>query len=434
MDLSKLSDEQLEVYRDLLAAKQQPGPGPAKPPLPEGLKPESEQKNSFWSSPHGLIRTGLRNMGEGVEALASGDKARGLSNLIEGAGTALAPAALPFALSNPASTALAAGLGLGAGRGTQALAEKAGASPDTARLAGDIGGLVAGPVTAKGLSMAARAAAEPLAESALGIRGAARAYGSTPGKAILEDTRGIRPATVAKSAQQTINRVTPQMESHVSAATRPVSLTPARDLVTTGWMRAAGEGNLPLSSQIEEMGTALSKNRVTGQPYGPTISPSEALDLKRGFGDEFANYNPNIHERANALAKDVRGNLNQQIHTAAPGAAELDQRIQSLIPVTRRGRMTSLNSGVGTRMLERAGRPTGGLFPLLFGYHEGGIPGALAAIGGTEGISSPEVKMFGARGLFSGSRGLVSPGAAAGSTLVPLIRKPDGSFGLSDGQ
>lgn len=81
-----------------------------------------------------------------------------------------------------------------------------------------------GAVTAgagEGLALGLNKAAPSIAESALGIRRAERAYGKTPGAALLQDTKGIRPATVARSAQGKIGALTSDIEDMAKEASVP---------------------------------------------------------------------------------------------------------------------------------------------------------------------------------------------------------------------
>jgi hypothetical protein len=172
------------------------------------------------------------------------------------------------------------------------------------------------------------------------------------------------------------------------------------------------------------MGEALAGNRVTSTPYPDLLSPRDALDLKRGFGDEFATYNPEIHTKVNALAKDVYGKLARGIHEAAPGSQELDQRIQSLIPVVRRAETVSRNAGLGQRVLNRVSRPTGGLLPALLGYHEGGLPGAMLGLTGSEAAASPVPLMIGARRAYGAGRAVASPFSQRAAQVAPLLKRP----------
>lgn len=63
-----------------------------------------------------------------------------------------------------------------------------------------------------------RAVAPYAAETAMRIPTIARAFGKTPGKAILEETSGILPSTVGKSAQEATNRMTGEVEQAADAA------------------------------------------------------------------------------------------------------------------------------------------------------------------------------------------------------------------------
>jgi hypothetical protein len=183
-DLSSLSDEQLEVYKDLLTKKQATSspPGVDKPNLPEGLKVDTptgsepfqnapEQPYSFrefMTSPHGLIRSGLGQMGEGAAALTDKRYAPGIADMIEGFGKASLPAAAPLAVFNPGAATMLAGFG-GVGdllaRGGADLLD---ANEEQQRAAGDVGSML--PLALGGFPKA-RAGMEGVVGG--GIRGAA---------------------------------------------------------------------------------------------------------------------------------------------------------------------------------------------------------------------------------------------------------------------
>jgi hypothetical protein len=140
-------------------------------PVPEELKPEEQQANSFWTSPHGLIRSGLRQAGHGVEAAAQpgwNAKMGGASEMIRGLGKAAIPAAIPLAIANPVGAASAIGAGTVAGYGTEQLAPLIGASPEGATLAGDVAGLTAGATAGRAVPAIARFARDlpPIPEGA----------------------------------------------------------------------------------------------------------------------------------------------------------------------------------------------------------------------------------------------------------------------------
>jgi hypothetical protein len=102
---------------------------------------------------HGLADYDKASGGEiggGVEDIYHGDVAKGLHRVLSGfmAGTAPATALVgpSIAAAAPVSTALAAGGGIIGQKGATSTAEALGASPDQAKLAGDVGGIAGGIV------------------------------------------------------------------------------------------------------------------------------------------------------------------------------------------------------------------------------------------------------------------------------------------------
>ena len=91
-------------------------------------------------------------------------------------------------------------------------------------------GAVAGGV-GSGIAEGGKAVAPALAEGAMGIRKLDRAYGRRPGLAILDETRGFRPETVAASADERLGELTPQLESMVDAASTRPRQTPIKGLL-----------------------------------------------------------------------------------------------------------------------------------------------------------------------------------------------------------
>jgi hypothetical protein len=81
----------------------------------------------------------------------------------------------------------------------------------------------------EGIAQGLKAVAPAWAESALNIRKTDRAYkpAGAIGKTILNDTRGVRPGTVAESAQGSLNQLNPQLDAAARAAdvrpTPPIS-------------------------------------------------------------------------------------------------------------------------------------------------------------------------------------------------------------------
>src|SRR6185437_16144860 len=103
--------------------------------------------------------------------------------------------------------------------GSGAINKLQGGSFGTGALAGGIGG---------GIGEGVRSIAPRVAESALNIRKLDRAYGKgggSIGRAVLDETTGLSPGSVAESAQGRLNELNPQLESLANAASvRPSNL------------------------------------------------------------------------------------------------------------------------------------------------------------------------------------------------------------------
>jgi hypothetical protein len=107
-------------------------------PMPDALKTDDEAGNPFWTSPRGLIRSGLRQAASAIPSLAAGHKAEAVSNAVEGAGEAMAPAAIGATVINPVAALGAAAGGTGASLLGRSIANHFKASPETQRAVGDV--------------------------------------------------------------------------------------------------------------------------------------------------------------------------------------------------------------------------------------------------------------------------------------------------------
>ena len=130
---------------------------------------------------------------------------------------------------------------------------------------GGFGTGAAAGVAGAGIGAGLNAAAPKLAEAALGIPKAARAFGRTPGKAIIEETQGIRPETVARTAQESLGRLNPELESKYAASPNTMSLLPARQHIANQMMKAEGENAEGLHGQLNRMGNTLAERFGTKQ-------------------------------------------------------------------------------------------------------------------------------------------------------------------------
>lgn len=117
------------------------------PPKPDELKPDDQQEQNFFTSPHGLIRTGLREAMHGVEQAAQPGwdaKAGGASKVLRGIGKAAIPAAIPLVAANPVTAIAGTAGGSLAGMAGKAMASKLGASQNVQDLTQDVTGLAGG--------------------------------------------------------------------------------------------------------------------------------------------------------------------------------------------------------------------------------------------------------------------------------------------------
>jgi hypothetical protein len=290
------------------------------------------------------------------------------------------------------------------------------------------------------MGMGLHALAPSIAESSIGIRKLDRAYGRTPGRAILDETRGLVPGTVAESAQGVLSRINPELERVVNThAVAPVDMAVPRGIVQAGQNSAIAKNAAGSFAQLEPMAKHLSENFATGAPIPQMVKPIDALNLKRGFGDEFIhNWNPETMGGTRRMAARTYRAMADEIHSSVPGSAELDERASSLIPVAKRAESAELNAPLGQRIAGRFKAHTGALAGAvgggIFGYERGGPAEALKL--GTLGlvapelIGSPSVQMAIARGLNSGAS-RVLPKVIGGGALQ-LTRPDDESQTGSD--
>lgn len=311
----------------------------------------------------------------------------------------------------------------------------------------------AGPVIGKVL----KSVAPVIAEQALGVRGVDRALGKTPGDAILNETTGLTPGTIASQANDVSNGLTSAVERRMTSAPEG-SLTPARNAATS-FQKTAVARNSPESIKrtgalvnqltqklgadgkplmeptlgqvvkptgiLDSSGSPITREvtqQVGQQPvtYPETVPARTLLDLKRGVGELQGSWNPAIPNKLSDTAvSNVYHALDSEMDGLAPGTKELNQRISSLIPVANRAGAADLNEGLIGRTIGRFGKPTGalvgGLAGAAEGRREGGTNGAI--IGGLTGLVAPEI-LSNPTTLMTGARMMYSP---ATRKLIPAI-------------
>lgn len=254
-----------------------------------------------------------------------------------------------------------------------------------------------------------KALAAPTAETAMGVRAADRAFNRTPGQAILDETRGIDPGSIAEQAGVKSGGYTDTLNSNALQSNIPVDLQPSRNIADSFLDTAVKRNNPSTIKEIGQIGTQLT-NRPTG-PIPQMVSADEGLALRRGIDDLQGSWNPNLtRSLSDSAVNGTRQQLATQLEGAIPGYRELNSKISTLIPVAQRAGAADLNAGVLQRVIGKAARPTGAMVGSIAGgtagYKQDGVRGAL--IGGGLGLIAPEIAtspttlMMGARALNSG--------------------------------
>lgn len=327
-------------------------------------KPANLEQQKTAQAPQG----GMQSLGKGLEQ----------------AGEFLVPGAAEEAAAAKAGKfAPAAKMGYSA-LTSGALNKAQGGDFKTGALAGGIG---------SGISEGLSALAPKVAESAVGITKADRGFGKSPGEAILKDTKGIRPESVAESAQQKISQLSPQVEGLASGSPATPDLTPARQVVGRAINKATARNAASTAGQLDPMSKFLTERFDTGASIPATPTASDFLNLRRGFNDEFGQWNPDTLPGVAGTGRQAYHALTDEFHNAVPETKDLDSRISNLIPVVKRAESTSRNAPLIQRSLGRFGAHTGALTGAALGATEGKREGGLGGmvVGGTAGLLAPEL-------------------------------------------
>jgi hypothetical protein len=265
-----------------------------------------------------------------------------------------------------------------------------------------------------------RSVAPKIAESALNIRKLDRAYKGSGaiGRAILDETTGFTPAAVSDSAEGVLGKLNPELEHIVgNGGTSPVNMAGPRAVIDSARNTAIARNAAGSYKQLEPMARHLTEEFATGAPIPSVLRPMDALNLKRGFGEEFIHHwNPETMAGTKGTAAKVYHELANEIHTSVPGSAAIDTRISNLIPVAKRAASEELNAPTTQKLFHKFAAPTGALIGGITGgeegYKHGGVTGAVG--GAAAGLvapmllASPTGQMVLARGFNSaGGRNLL---------------------------
>ena len=182
-------------------------------------------------------------------------------------------------------------------------------------------GAAAGGIGA-GIGAGLKAAAPKVAETALGIPKAARAFGKTPGAAILNETRGIRPETIADSAKESMGKITPQLEHAADVAS--VRPNPTRGLLTSGTQE------IPLGSAPNVRGR---------------LSKPITLQSNRPMPREFPGYGVNAPPTPR-ISEGVPGEAGE-IPTAEQMSGQIPRKFNGFGPHEYQGEIPGSRGGIG---------------------------------------------------------------------------------------
>lgn len=332
------------------------------------------------------------------------------------------------------------------------------------------------PEITKGIGKGMMRAAEPVAESALGIRNVDRAVAKSPGRAALDMTSGFAPGKVAGSASDVIKARVALRDAILAKSKNTVSLRPARAEVAQSIKTAQAGNSIPSDLKVlsehltvphegfagstqypQGAATPIAVNHptlpsgavnpfgkpnvtVAGAPPVPEISelqtPMDALKIRQRFGNDYTKFD---HARPLTKEQQAVGNraykkITDEIHSAEPESAAPDKDISNLIPVKENARVKSLNAGPVQNAMHRFAAHTGAIAGGAgVGYSVGGIGGAVAGAILPDLISSPEVRMGAARGINAAGKAMKSPitGRIAQGAVTVGNLKHDDPLGLT---
>ena len=339
-------------------------------------------------------------------------------------------------------------------------------------MVGDIGPVLAAPMISKGIGKGLQSVAPDIAEKAMGITARDRMHGlgkGEIGRAILNETSGVKPEVVSESASNRIGELAKDVESKArlsGARGVEVPLAPARGINEATKTLQSSAGESPVPAQTEPVKRFLTNPGAnfrgkteyapgantpitlkqaqspvlgpTGQPLpGPVSvvpgkspepviaakqSPTEFLNIRRRFNDAFGpgNWNDTTPDTVTHNFQKVYGGLTGAFHDAVPGTAQADKLIHALSPVVRQADAVARREGVGPRIMTRVERPTGALVPALAGYASGGAPGAALGAAIPEFLSSPSPRMAAARTLFGTGKLALKPGVGRSVAALAL--------------
>jgi len=312
-------------------------------------------------------------------------------------------------------------------RGAEDEAHQKGFLPAAAGVATDV---LAPKYIGKGMASGLKAAAPLLAERALRTLPVDRAHEATPGRFLLDRTKGFSPEDIESSGRDSMNDLRAQQTSLLGGSTGMVDLDPARMVAGDYGARAVYENHPGTIKDIKNLATQLDKDHTSGQPIPQQVTPLRAASLNRGISNAHGSWNPaTVNDTMSAAAGEIHHTIGEGIASVVPEVRPINQELQSGGSVLRRAAAAQLKEGVLGRTISRIGAHTGALTGAFQGYAHGGVPGMIAGLVGPELLMNPDFQVAAARGAnaIAPTVGKVSPfvtGAAVTSEPETPKKRP----------
>lgn len=221
---------------------------------------------------------------------------------------------------------------------------------------------------------------------------------STTAQTLLANTKGMKPRTIAQSANQAAPQIVQQMEDAAGHVSQPVSTKGALKVVDDAMKKAVAGNDAETMTHLREVRKTLLNTTVPGK----SAKAAEALHVSNTL-DDLANTlpsKPKTSYGAAEVAGRARAALTSDIDKVAPGHQKMHDTVAGLIAggktakdavkdnprtVTDMARhmLLSMMGGVGTYGATRS------------------IPEALAVAGATHLAQSPATRVAMARGANS---------------------------------
>ena len=202
---------------------------------------------------------------------------------------------------------------------------------------------------------------------------------------------------------------------------RSVSLTPSREVAQAQLSRAFGQNEPKMYRGVKRMANMVETD-LAGNPLPESVTPYEALELKRGVGkaQPKGSWSPESANAFKAPRTAIYKSLNEEFENAVSEARPLNRRINALIPATKPPQNIFWGHALGPAV--------GGLYGGLRGARSGGFEGA--AIGAGEGallgLAIPAGLNTVARGAYSPlARKLIVPAAVGGALQTTREKKKE---------